>query len=83
MEREMHDRLLKKGAEVLMEEMKREMGELERLLSIGPRPGRQAAAPKNGGVPRRRHLSLAARRAASLRMKKMWREGKLGPRASK
>lgn len=65
---DLKERLVKRGAEVELGELRSRMGELEKLLGRGPRPGKQS----NGDG--RRSMSVAARKKIGLRMKKYWAE---------
>lgn len=64
--KDLKEKLVKRGAEVELGELRSRMGELEKLLGKGPRPGKQA----NGDG--RRSMSVAARKKIGLRMKAYW-----------
>lgn len=59
LDKDMKDRLVRRGAEVELAELQSRMGVLEKLLGRGPRPGRQG-------------MSAAARKKIGIRMKAYW-----------
>lgn len=81
MDQALRDRLLRRGAELEMTDLRERMKMLEDLLGKGPRPGRQArksSAPAQPAVakdvtrPGRRPWTAAQRKAAAERMKARW-----------
>lgn len=79
--REQMDRLTRRGALLVLEELEREAAAIRRafpgLAGVGRRRRRRASVTASAGVavPRRRPaMSAAARKAVSERMKKYWAE---------